>query len=361
MSTIEHFAESYRDARQRFCTAAHAAGAELSSYRNDVAVGPHAEDLCTDVAWLGPSAAPKVVFAVSGTHGVEGYCGSACQSVLLSSGLIDAAPPDTAFLLVHALNPYGFAYDRRVNEDNVDLNRNFIDHDDPPVNDGYAEIHPALVPADWDGPARAAADAALLQIATTRGVRYLQSVVTAGQWTHPDGLFYGGCRPVWSHRVLRDVATTFLPGRDRVAYIDLHTGLGERGAGEVIFRGGRDDGSLARARRWYGPEVTVSENGTSSSTPIVGNSAGLVAEVLSDGQELTAITLEFGTLPGIEVLGALRSDNWLSLQDCVPADVRASIKQQVRGAFYLADADWREAVLARAQTVFAQAVAGLAE
>jgi hypothetical protein len=191
-------------------------------------------------------------------------------------------------------------------------------------------------------------------------MRYLQSVVTSGQWTHPDGLFYGGTKPVWSHWTLREVASSFLPGRARIAYIDLHTGLGERAAGEPIFRGGRDDGALDRAVAWYGAELSRSEDGTSSSTEIVGNSANLVADVLSAGQELTAITLEFGTLPGIDVLNALRGDNWLSLQSEVRDEVRAAIKQQIRRAFYPPESEWREAVLARAKVVFARALAGLA-
>jgi hypothetical protein len=165
---------------------------------------------------------------------------------------------------------------------------------------------------------------------------------------------------VWSHRVLRDVVGTFLTGRARVAYIDLHTGLGERAAGEPIFRGGRDEDAVDRATAWYGKELSRSDDGTSSSTEIVGNSANLVADVLTGGEQLTAITLEFGTLPGIEVLNALRADNWLSLHDDAPDQLRVAIKKQIRDAFCPPEADWREAVLARAHVVFGQALAGLA-
>lgn len=354
------FSHSYHEARDRFRSAVRAADAEIISYHNDVGPGPESEDLCTDVAWLGSKSATSVVFAVSGTHGVEGYCGSACQLSLLAGGLVRTAPADTAFLLVHALNPYGFAYDRRVNEDNVDLNRNFIDHGNPPVNDRYAEFHPALVPANWEGDARRAADAAMLKTAAARGPRYLQSVITAGQWTHPDGLFYGGIKPVWSHLVLRKVANAFLPGRKRIAYIDLHTGLGERAVGEIIFRGGRDEGAFDRVRAWYGSEVSRSEDGTSSSTEIVGNSANLVANALPAGEELTAVTLEFGTLPGLAVLNSLRADNWLSLHPEVPDELRVAIKQEIRNAFYPPETEWHEAVLARVDVVFAHALAGLA-
>src|SRR5829696_8129177 len=103
MSTTESFSESYRQARDRFRTMALRAGAQPLSYRNDAAQGPDSEDLCTDVAWLGPESASRVVVAVSGTHGVEGYCGSACQLDLLRR-LTASTHANTAFLLVHALN-----------------------------------------------------------------------------------------------------------------------------------------------------------------------------------------------------------------------------------------------------------------
>ena len=48
---------------------------------------------------------------------------------------------------MHALNPYGFAVVRRVNESNVDLNRNFLSHPDGHVpNPGYEELYDAINP-----------------------------------------------------------------------------------------------------------------------------------------------------------------------------------------------------------------------
>ncbi len=354
-----HFAETYLEARDRFVTAARAAGARLTTFVNPCGAGPAGEDLLTHSAWLGDPAAETVVVLVSGTHGVEGFCGSACQTGLLATGLTAEAPDGTAFLLVHALNPHGFAYQRRVNEDNVDLNRNFVDHTRPPHNDAYDEVHNALVPADWDGPARAAADRFLGGVITERGLRHLQQAVTHGQYRHPDGLFYGGTAPVWSNRVLRRIAADELPGRRRIAYIDLHTGLGPWGHGEPIFRGGRDPGALDRARSWYGEELTTSEDGTSSSTPIIGNTATLIAAEIGPDPQLTAITLEFGTLTGSAVLTALRADNWLHLREDPPPALAAEIKAQIRAAFYPSDPEWRETVWRRAVQVFRQAFAGL--
>jgi hypothetical protein len=358
MPNMSHFAADYAEARGMFLAAARDVGAAVTSFRNDRS-GGGSEDLYTDAAWIGPEAPYSVLVLVSGTHGIEGFCGSACQVGFLRESLFGEAPPGTAFLLVHALNPYGFAHERRVNEDNVDLNRNFVDHDSPPHNAAYDELHAALVPGDWRGPLRTEADRFLGEVAAERGLRYLQQAVTRGQYRHPDGLFYGGTAPVWSHRLLRFLVGQHLTGCPRVAYIDLHTGLGPRSHGEPIFRGGWDGGALDRARAWYGPALTTSEDGTSSSTPIIGNTAGLVGQALAPGTEFTAITLEFGTVPGRQVLDALRADNWLHLQHRPDPGLAIDVRMQMREAFAPPDPAWRGAVWARAKEVFGQAFAGL--
>jgi predicted deacylase len=354
MAYTSYFARTYSQARERFVAAAKDAGASLSSFLNERGVAPDGAELRTDVAWIGPPEPASVLVLVSGTHGVEGFCGSACQIEFLKESIKDA-PAETAFLVVHALNPHGFAYERRVNEDNIDLNRNFVDHADPPHNDDYDEIHAALVPDSWTGPARIDADRLLARVADERGVRHLQEAVTLGQYRHPDGLFYGGTEPAWSHRLLQSIVRKYLPGIPRVAYIDLHTGPGTRGHGEPIFHGGLDDHAVERARSWYGDELTMSKDRTSSSAPTSGDMASLVAGELEPGQELTAITLEFGTLPSMEVLDALRADNWLRLQADADLEIHSAIKHQIRQAFYPSACEWRSAVLARAKEVFRQA------
>ncbi|MBV9447812.1 MAG: M14 family metallopeptidase [Streptosporangiaceae bacterium] len=362
------FPDSYRTARRLFRAAAHEAGATLDEIRNPRGPGPDDTELCADIAWAGPPGATRVLFCVSGTHGIEGYCGSAIQAGLLRSGFGASLPADTALLMLHALNPHGFASFRRVNEDNIDVNRNFVDHGHRPHNESYPELHNALVPDHWSGGARTAADRSLAEYAGRHGRRALQAAVTGGQWTHPDGLFYGGTGPCWSHQVLREVVRTRLIQASHVGYIDLHTGLGERGAGEPIFRGGRDPDAPGRARRWYGPALTISEEGTSSSTPIAGNTATAVADELAWlGPErlLTAITLEFGTLDGGQVLTALRADNWLhtrgfrAVPDGSAKSLADDIRAQMIAAFYPDDQTWRDSVWRRAVQVFYQARAGL--
>jgi hypothetical protein len=192
------------------------------------------------------------------------------------------------------------------------------------------------------------------------GDRAFQQAVTRGQYRHADGLFYGGREPTWSQRLLRTVVARQMARAARVGYIDLHTGLGPRAVGEPIFRGGRDPDARRRAESWYGPAVTASEDGSSSSTPIVGNTATAVADGLHRGEQLTAITLEFGTQPGPRVLPALCADNWLHQHMPAAEAARDPIKALMREAFAPdEDADWRTRVLDRAHEVFEQAFAGL--
>jgi uncharacterized protein DUF2817 len=355
-----YYSPTYQQAQQRFLSAAHAAGAQLHRHRHPTFVAADGSPLDIDVARLGPPSADRLLVLVSGTHGIEGFCGSACQTGLLTGTMLCELEPDTAVLLVHALNPYGFAFETRVNEDNVDLNRNFVDHDRSPANRDYETLHAALVPPDWHGPARVDADRFIGRFLADAGPRRLQEAVTRGQYTHADGLFYGGAGPVWSNRRWREIICRFIVGHRHIAYIDLHTGLGVRGAGEPIFRGGRDADAVERARRWYGEALTLSETGTSSSTPIIGNTASALADEIGSDTTLTAITLEFGTVPATEALAALRADNWLRLQFGTDPAAAAAIKQSLRDAFYPSDPPWRQAVWQRAQEVLGLALAALA-
>ncbi len=92
-----------------------------------------------------------MLFLASGTHGVEGLCGSGIQHFLLRDGVAARVPDDVALVLLHAVNPFGFAWLRRVNEDNVDLNRNFLDHAAPhPENADYDGLADAVNPSVRD-------------------------------------------------------------------------------------------------------------------------------------------------------------------------------------------------------------------
>jgi Protein of unknown function (DUF2817) len=124
------FSENYPEARSKFIEAVKDAGGAASRYLLDRR-GPDGGELSTDVAWFGPRDAKRVFVTISGTHGVEGFYGSATQIEWLRRGEVGRLPPGSASLLIHAINPFGFAWLRRTNEDNIDINRNWVDFGRP--------------------------------------------------------------------------------------------------------------------------------------------------------------------------------------------------------------------------------------
>ena len=360
MPIKEYFSSSYSEARLKFVAAARSAKAELDSYRLTGRAGPDNEDLTVDVAKIGPKDARNMLLVISGTHGVEGFCGSGCQVGYFNDRLFEVLPPHTGATLVHALNPFGFAWLRRVNEDNVDLNRNFQDFAKPlPSSPEYDRLHKLLVPDDWDGPKRREADAALMKYIADNGVKAVQAAVSGGQYSHADGLFYGGKEASWSNRTFRQILSDHIPPEtEKLAVLDLHTGLGPPGYGEPIYFGASNE-DLERAIRWYGPSVRSPAKGDSVSAKLTGTLADAIRLAFPHAQTIY-IALEYGTVPVMDVLAALRVDNWLHATPNRQSSLTQSIKDQIRAAFYMDASYWKAAVYGRFADFVLRASRGLA-
>ncbi len=149
------FSPDYFAARSRFRDVARRAGASLDALRLE-AHGPLQEELTIDIASLGERGAQRILLHTSGLHGVEAFAGSAVQLATLANP--PALPAGCGLVLVHAVNPYGMAWLRRANENNVDLNRNFLRRDErwegaPAL---YPRLDPLLNPPSAPAPAPAA-------------------------------------------------------------------------------------------------------------------------------------------------------------------------------------------------------------
>ena len=251
-----YFPESYAEARARFLAAC--ADAEIAvEQRPNPNAGPEGEALYSDVAWIGPKDADSVLVVLSGTHGIEGFCGSGIQLGLLQSGLIAGRPNGLAVLLVHAINPYGFAWQRRVTEENVDLNRNWLDHGTThPANPGYDALHPLLCPRDWSDAAIAESQAALDAWEATHGTVAFRAAVSGGQYSRADGIFFGGTRDTWAKTNLEEVLDGHLASAKRIGLIDIHTGLGPYGIGDRLLPYAPDDPVSLRTAPTRRPALT---------------------------------------------------------------------------------------------------------
>jgi hypothetical protein len=355
--TQRGLAPTYPASRSRFLAAATAAGATVTSYPHPLE-GLEGEELAIDVASIGALDATSVLVIVSGTHGVEGFTGSALQHHWWEQHHADR-PDALRVVHLHGFNPHGFSWVRRVNEDNVDLNRNFIDWSQPPpANEDYGGIAQLLVPGAWDDDTQESTLLALLAYADEVGFDRLQEIVSGGQYTHPTGVFYGGAGPVWSHRWLREHAVDLAGSAERVGIVDLHTGLGPWGHGELISHEGRGDAGYDRSVAWWG-DVRSMTDGDSVSASLSGDWLGAV-EGLLPGVEVTAVALEYGTVDTVSVLQALRADAVLHASGDPLGDGADAVRAQVRAAFADDDPAWFDAIAERFDEVIRAAVTNLA-
>lgn len=357
---VDHyFSSNYAQARQRFLAAAQARADHLECFPLD-ATGALSEELSTDVAMIRPPDARAVLILTSATHGVEGFCGSACQLALLDDEelLARAAEARIALLLIHAINPYGFSWTSRTNENNIDLNRNVQSFEAPlPASPDYADLHPLLVPPVWP-PTKQNQQAIADYIAQHGPTRY-RDAVSKGQYTHPDGIFFGGTGSSRSLRTLGHVLRTHASEFADSGWIDVHTGLGPYGHGEKIFAGRRDLEEVARARRWWGHDLAVPFAGTSASTDITGHLASTLYTACPDARH-TLMALEFGTVPFEKMVDALRGEAWLRAHPGAPPELANHVRQTVRNAFYCEQDLWKGMVLGQSRVAILQALGGLA-
>ena len=208
MSVSDFFSKDYAHARNQFKAAAVGAGAELAAYSNP-AKGPGGEELTTDIAWLGPRDAKYVLVTISGTHGAEGFCGSGVQVGWFRTGRANRLPADTALLQIHAANPFGFAWLRRTTEENIDLNRNYVDFSQPlPTNEGYEKYRDLLCPTQWNEDVAESTWLEIEQLIEKLPPLVMQGAMCSGQYGDPNGIFYGGQAPSWSRLTIEKIFET---------------------------------------------------------------------------------------------------------------------------------------------------------
>jgi len=343
----ELFSASYVTAREKFRRAARSADSTLYELAIS-AVGPGGEPLTIDIAQLGASQPDRVLLHFSGLHGLEGFAGSAIQLQLLDS------PPSLsqtdAIVLIHAVNPFGMAWLRRVNENNVDLNRNFLAPGEPfsGAPKGYAELDSILNPK---GPPRTP-DFFYFQCfwkILTVGLRKLKQSTAIGQYEYPKGLFFGGHQLEQSAVMLIEWLKERFGGIHRLGALDVHTGLGPRGADALLVPHAADSDKFAALTHALGDHIAESGDPDGVAYPIRGLMLEAIAREL-DVADTRLIYQEFGTLPIARVVQALRNENRYH-HYVTPKDLSSPLKRHAMEAFCPSDADWRKEVVRRGHQI----------
>lgn len=388
------FRPSYEQARSLFRESAIAAGFTLETY--DI----HGDKYTTDVAKLEGN--PKhVLVHISGIHGVEGYAGSGSQVAALqyfalrntSRRALYAAKGEQrieapTIIFVHAINPFGMSNNRRVNEDNIDVNRNFLTDNEldmvrkrDPNFAGYVDvdflINPLkqLVPgwiwlSDLHGLIKVAYAVAMV------GIGSIKRSLVAGNYYKQEGLGFGGfTRSKSVETLIRLMKDMKVDAAEKVVLIDVHTGLGPPGVDTLVYFGTENAEREAHLRAVFPMEY---RNGTSEKEIIGGikeSSKGSGEGSAMAGYELTigttddfcrvwmapglednhrvCVTQEFGTVGVIQVGKALMDENY-AFNHGTNAEKKVH-GERLKSCFYVQTTSWARAVAHRGLAVILQA------
>lgn len=351
------YSPDYLTARERFREATHRVGWQLKTYPCDL-TAPNGETLSVDVAISpGDSSAPTLVVS-SGLHGVEGMFGSAVQLAWLKDAP-DQHEHSVRQVLIHTLNPYGFAWSRRVNEGNIDLNRNFLvpgdDYSGCPK--GYRELNsflnPHFPPSHWEPFTLKS-----LYLLVRHGKAKLQQAIAVGQYEYPQGLFFGGKEPAWQQELFASHLTEWIAYSPDVVHLDLHTGLGAWGTYNVLIDYPLMPQRQQRLQAWLGSHsFKAYETNVVSYQARGGLGHWLVAQ--NPDREYTFAVAEFGTYAPIWVLKGLRIENQAHHWGDPASPMRQKTKTRLSELFCPADPVWRQSALRQGLELLKKAHHGL--
>jgi predicted deacylase len=310
MSDVSAFSPNYVTARERFRAASSSFGYQHTVYPIDQ-VSSTGETLTIDVSMSGSTNPNRVVVISSGLHGVEGFLGSAIQLAFLEKyrTITSSLPPDIKVILIHALNPYGFAWQRRWNENNIDLNRNFLlpgevfkgsPKDYPKFN---SFLNPTSAPSRFEPYILQA-----LWLISRYGMTSLKNTLPVGQYDFPKGLFFGGHAPSKTQEILSKHLPQWIGKASEVVHIDFHTGLGRWGTYKLLLTTSKNSEAYSRLARQFGTENIEPFSSEGVSYEIRGG-LGTWCQALLPQCQYDFLTAEFGTYSTIQVLKALRSEN----------------------------------------------------
>ncbi len=356
-----YFSSSYSEGRERFLAACGRLNAQVESFTHPDQFGPNGEALATDVVRFGPANAERLGFFICGTHGLEAAAGAATFLHWLDNGGPQSLPPEVSIVLVHAINPYGWAHGTRGDEDNIDVNRNCFERATSLTqNENYRELHPLLTGEDASSSGLENSLAAFHTYCAQRGAGQGLEGFTAGQYEFPDGLSFGGTTDCWSYRTLKDIVRTYAGVAKKSVIIDWHTGIGDFGVPFIIGNPNAEapffNNAVAcwgeahvNADDIYGEGVAISHNGlVISAVEDLMRGAG-VDTVLS-------AVIEWGTYDIDTMFKALLIDRFLCSDVRVSSQERSAFQTEVIRAFYPEELEWRQSVLTEATQLYRRTI-----
>ncbi len=350
-SYSESFLTDYDSVRSHLLELSASLGAENHTYAIDESDG-----LYIDTFYL-PALQEQtnLVILTTGVHGMEGYIGSVMLDVFFGEVYPQLNADNTGILVVANVNPYGMKYFRRYNENNVDLNRNFIldwESFDLSTNKDYPKVDTFLGPTGKIGNAlwhEAGFYLSLGKTAITEGADTVSDALLGGQYEYPQGVYYGGNGDEASTVYLKDVFVKSLESSyENIVHIDIHSGYGPR-YNMVIFNSVYETMSEAESRQAFGYDYIIAHDSESfyATTGDTTDFFYRLAEQENTDKELFSTCFEFGTIGDafFDTILSLKytvdenRNHWYPTDNATSAEI---VRQNYMELFYPTETAWRE-------------------
>lgn len=334
---------------------------ELKGVGYDVQLSSHAIDekdgLYIDSLYIpATEKQTNLIVITTGVHGIEGYIGSVMLDVFwkeIYASEINKA--NTGVLVVANVNPYGMKYHRRYNENNVDLNRNFIldwNSFDMTVNKDYPKVDIFLGPKDTMGNIvghELSFYGSMIKELIEDGADTISNALLGGQYEYAEGVYYGGNGDEASTTFLKDVFKQTLESEyENIVHIDVHSGYGPR-YNMVIFNSVFETMNEAESVALFGYNNVIAHD-SEAFYPTTGDTTDFyyrLKEQLGTDNTLFSTCFEFGTI-GDSFLDSIISmkytieenqNHWNPSSNSITNEI---IKERYQELFYPTEKDWRE-------------------
>ncbi|OFZ29231.1 MAG: hypothetical protein A2622_07370 [Bdellovibrionales bacterium RIFCSPHIGHO2_01_FULL_40_29] len=310
---LSFFKSSYDESRSQFLDAASAFENSTSFAVNQIQFSdPKDSTLITDAVWLkAKSARRNLIVLFSGLHGIEGFTGSALQSWLLRQRLLTQAT-STDYLLVHALNPYGFKAKRRATAENIDLNRNFMLNEShfSTANPAYAELDSFLNPtseAQLGFFHRIGFLFSALKLVAQHSIGALRQAILVGQYQFPKGIFYGGTTHQYQKQIVDQLYKDVMLNYETVFIVDIHTGYGAKNKLHLLANS-KTQPSAQELNSIFGEE-RIDYGDKTHFYQVRGDMLSYLEAKSSTSpkHKILGVAFEFGTLDSQKTLGSIES------------------------------------------------------
>ena len=325
---------------------------QLSSYAIDEKDGLYIDSLYIPAT----EKQTNLIVITTGVHGIEGYIGSVMLDVFweeIYASEINQA--NTGVLVVANVNPYGMKYHRRYNENNVDLNRNFIldwNTFDMTVNKDYPKVNTFLGPKESMGNIvghELSFYGSLAKEVIEDGADVISNALLGGQYEAPEGVYYGGNGDEASTKYLKDVFQQTLESEyENVVHIDVHSGYGPR-YNMVIFNSVFETMNEAESVALFGYDNIIAHD-SEAFYPTTGDTTDFyyrLHEKMGSDTTLFSTCFEFGTI-GDSFLDSIISmkytieenqNHWNPSNNATTNEI---IKERYQELFYPTEKEWRE-------------------